>query len=85
MQPMHETSTSEAFESSRAPPERPLSEAESTPIAAIMSRDVVCVGPDATVGWLMRLFIVKGLHTLPRLDRGLLTNVYVVLRQRSRR
>jgi CBS domain-containing protein len=46
----------------------PRSHAESTPISAIMTRDVFCVSPDATRSELMQLFLGKGISGVPVVD-----------------
>jgi CBS domain-containing protein len=46
----------------------PRSHAESTPISVIMSRDVICVRPEATRSDVLRLFLAKGISGMPVVD-----------------
>lgn len=62
MQGLREISPDGSDESS------PRSSAQSTPIAEIMSREVVCVRPEATLDWLIRLFLVNGISGVPVVD-----------------
>jgi predicted transcriptional regulator len=39
-----------------------------TPISEIMTRDVVCVGPEATVNDLIEVFLVKAISGVPVVD-----------------
>ena len=42
--------------------------AEHTPISEIMSREVICVGPETTLGGLKDVFILKGISGVPVVD-----------------
>jgi CBS domain-containing protein len=46
----------------------PRSHAESTPISVIMTRDVICVTPEATRGELLKVLLSKGISGVPVID-----------------
>ena len=49
--------------------DRPLaSGAQSTPISEIMSKEVVCVGPETSTSCLIRIFVETGISGVPVVD-----------------